>query len=136
RRYVSRRVFEDGMAELSWYGPAVDIQAAYERITRMGMLMKKSAGEARTRDQIRADVVGDLLHEGAVTRHDRAVQKVKATVVVTVPVLSLLDDEYARVSDPATVDGVGPIPIDKARQLCGGSGEWMRVLTHPETGMV
>src|SRR5690606_619529 len=75
RRYVSRRVFEDGMAELSWYGPAVDIQAAYERITRMAGLMKKGAGEARTLDQLRADVVGDLLHEGAVTRHDRAVQK-------------------------------------------------------------
>ncbi|MET0828173.1 MAG: HNH endonuclease signature motif containing protein, partial [Microbacterium sp.] len=34
------------------------------------------------------------------------------------------------------MEGVGPIPIGRARELCGGDADWMRVLTHPETGMV
>ncbi len=38
--------------------------------------------------------------------------------------------------DPATVEGIGPIPIGRARELCGGAEGWMRVLTHPETGIV
>ena len=34
------------------------------------------------------------------------------------------------------VEGVGPIPVERARELAGGADAWMRVLTHPETGMV
>lgn len=34
------------------------------------------------------------------------------------------------------VEGVGPIPIERARALAGTAKEWIRVLTHPETGMV
>ena len=50
----------------------------------------------------------------------------------------------ADVEDICTVDikeckrleGIGPIPVSRARELCGGDTSWMRVLTHPETGMV
>jgi hypothetical protein len=45
-----------------------------------------------------------------------------------------LDAEGPRAA--ATVEGLGPIPIGRARELCGGDATWMRVLTHPETGMV
>ena len=38
--------------------------------------------------------------------------------------------------DPPVVEGIGPIPLDRARELCGGADGWTRVLTHPETGMV
>ena len=38
--------------------------------------------------------------------------------------------------EPAIVDGLGPIPLKVARELCGGADGWMRVLTHPETGVV
>jgi HNH endonuclease. len=61
--------------------------------------------------------------------------------VVTVPALALLDqphaaDDNARTVGPAVVEGLGPIPLQRARELCGGAKGWMRVLTHPETGMV
>jgi hypothetical protein len=61
---------------------------------------------------------------------------IRAQVVVTVPALSLIDDDAARSGEPACVEGVGPIPIERARELCGGGEQWMRILTHPETGMV
>ncbi|MET0862270.1 MAG: DUF222 domain-containing protein, partial [Microbacterium sp.] len=44
-----------------------------------------------------------------------AFRRIKPTVVVTVPVLSLL----GRTDEPATLDGYGPIDIETARQLVG-----------------
>jgi hypothetical protein len=57
---------------------------------------------------------------------------IRATVLVTVPVLTLLglDDE------PANVEGYGPIDADTARRLCANAPSFMRLLTHPETGAV
>jgi hypothetical protein len=72
--------------------------------------------------------------EGAVGPAD--VRGIRATVTVTVPALTLLADEGISPEGPAVVEGVGPIPIQTARDLCGGSADWMRVLTHPETGVV
>lgn len=56
--------------------------------------------------------------------------RIKPTVVVTVPVLSLL----GRTDEPATLDGYGPIDIETARQLVGQATSFTRVLTDPETG--
>ena len=139
----------DGMAWLSLYGPAVELKAGYDRITRMGKAILRApdgtgdadddtatAPDGRNLDQIRADVLGDLLIEGEVAGHPDRARGIRAEVVVTVPALSLLDDEHAAKGEPARVEGVGPIPIGKARELCGDSGNWMRILTHPETGMV
>ena len=130
----------DGMAYLTAYLPAVEAHAIFDRITRMGKTITGRGAtpeneDTRTLDQVRADVFCDLLIDGTCTGHTSKDRGIRATVVVTVPALSLLDDEHAA-AHPATVEGVGPIPIERARELCGGSAQWMRVLTHPETGMV
>lgn len=145
RALEDRRVFVepslDGMAYLTAHLPAVEAQALFARLTRMGKAITgrgaATAGEAdrRTLDQVRADILCDLLLDGTCDAHPAAVRGIRATVVVTVPALSLLDDDHAD-RHPATVEGVGPIPIDRARELCGAGAKWMRVLTHPETGMV
>lgn len=124
----------DGMATLEIHGPEVELRAIHGRVTAMARAIGEAEDETRTLDQLRADVACDLLVDGSTTVHPEQVRGIRATVVVTVPVLSLLDDDAA--GDPPMVEGVGPIPIDKARELCGGAREWMRVLTHPETGMV
>lgn len=158
-RRVSVDADSDGMAWLSAYLPAVEARAIFHRLTAMGTallaaeraeiaggdLAETSVGDeieeidgalaSRTLDQVRADLLGDLLVDGEVSDHPEAVRGVRATVAVTVPVLSLLDDDAA-VSAPAELDGVGPIPIRTARTLCGAADGWMRVLTHPETGVV
>nr|MDQ2647767.1 13E12 repeat family protein [Myxococcota bacterium] len=125
----------DGMADLLLHIPAVEAHAIFSRATAIAKALKKVDGETRTLDQLRADVISDLLIEGDTTMHPEQARGIRASVVVTVPALSLLDDGHAA-GQPATVEGVGPIPIRRARELCGGEGGWMRVLTHPETGMV
>jgi hypothetical protein len=83
-------------------------------------------------------VFADLLIDGVTDTHPERAQGIRASVVVTVPALALLDQPDADTSSTGVpvVEGVGPIPIDRAKELCGGADGWMRVLTHPETGMV
>ncbi|WZH36820.1 MAG: DUF222 domain-containing protein [Microbacterium enclense] len=54
----------------------------------------------------------------------------RPTVVVTVPALTLLGAG----TEPATLDGYGPIDLDTARRLAGEARSWVRILTHPLTG--
>lgn len=186
RVWVERGV--DGMGLLGLHHPGVEVHAIHGRITAMAKAIAAVEGETRTLDQIRADVVADLLIDGTTDHVPAAASGVKAQVVVTVPALALLDDDAARGAntdagtegapdaeasatgtrtstgtgtdsidddaaaavngsgtamrmgieavDPPVVEGVGPIPLSRARELCGGEGTWMRVLTHPETGIV
>lgn len=89
--------------------------------------------ELRTMDELRADILADLLLTGAPTAHGTggALGAITAHVQVTVPVLTLAgtDDE------PALLAGHGPIDADTARHLAAGAPGWDRVLTHPHTGM-
>ncbi|MFT4134969.1 DUF222 domain-containing protein [Microbacterium sp.] len=126
----------EGMATLELHAPAVEVHAAHERATAIAKALKTRDGETRSLDQLRADVMCDLLIDGDTSAHPAEASGIRASVVVTVPALALLDDEHAAASDPAVVEGVGPIPIETARELCGGADGWMRVLTHPETGVV
>ncbi|WP_243077300.1 HNH endonuclease signature motif containing protein [Microbacterium sp. SS28] len=157
---VQRRVYvepaEDGAAWLHYFGPAVEVHAAHGRITAMAKVLCAQPGDTRTLDQARADVLCDLLIDGTTADHPVEARGIRATVVVTVPVLSLLEgadgspDDLsetehhadrggitpAGLADLPVVEGIGPIPLAVARELCGGASGWMRVLTHPETGAV
>lgn len=53
-----------------------------------------------------------------------------ATVVVTIPALTLLGHD----TEPATLEGYGPIDLATARRLAGNATSWVRLLTHPVTG--
>ncbi|KRB35785.1 HNH endonuclease [Microbacterium sp. Root180] len=130
----------DGMAWLHAFLPAVEAHAIHGRLTAMGKVIVGQETETRSLDEVRADILGDLLIEGVMTGHPVEVSRIRASVAVTVPVLALLAEDDADRHDqghaPATVDGIGPIPLSVAKELCGGEESWMRVLTHPETGMV
>ncbi|UGB35544.1 HNH endonuclease [Microbacterium sp. cx-55] len=140
RAVTGRRVVvesaEDGMAWLMALIPAVEARAAHGRLTAMATALRASEDETRTLDQLRADALGDLLIDGTADVHSADVRGIRATVTVTVPALTLLAENGVSPEGPAVVEGVGPIPIETARELCGGSADWMRVLTHPETGVV
>ena len=96
--------------------------------------------DPRSLDQVRADILGDLLIDGDVSALAPQARGIRATVTVTVPALALLaqddTDRHTQSLAPATVEGIGPIPLRTAKELCGGEESWTRVLTHPETGMV
>ena len=140
RRRVVVEPAEDAMAWLHAYLPAVEAQAIFGRATAMAKTIVADESESRTLDQVRADVLCDLLIEGDTASLPSDARGIRASVVVTVPALALLEagerERDAAGLAPATVEGVGPIPLARARQLCGGEGGWMRVLTHPESGAV
>jgi hypothetical protein len=137
KRRVVVEAGEDGMAWVHAHLPAVEAHAIHDRVTRMSKVLAAVEGETRTLDQLRADVLCDLLIDGTTRIHPSEASGIRASVTVTVPALALLDSsEGSGAGGIAVVEGVGPIPIARARELCGGADGWMRVLTHPETGVV
>lgn len=64
--------------------------------------------------------------------HEPIGHGIRARVLVTVPVMTLLGHE----DTPATLDGYGPIDPETARELAASAPSFTRLLTHPETGAV
>lgn len=133
-REVSWEPARDGMGWLHLYDTAAKTRAAYDRITDLARTFDGPA-EDRTLTQRRADVAGDLLLDGEVV--DQGLAGVQAEVVLTIPVMSLLGVPSATGQiEPALLDGYGPIDIQTAKRLAGNTRSWLRVLTHPLTGVV
>lgn len=134
----------DGMGWLHLYLPIAEAQAAYARITALAESLRGD-GETRTLPQRRSDVAAELLLDGAVVepadmkgastaKGGKAKQPrwgIRPTVFVTVPVMTLLGGE-----EPGQLDGYGPIDPDTARRLAAKAPSFIRLLTHPETGIV
>jgi len=128
----------DGMAWLSIYLPAIAGVAAYSRLER---IVKGTDDPDRTQAQIRVDAFIDImLDEGAVLppaeeetsfRSPTIHRGIRPDVHITVPVLGLLGKDET----PATLDGYGPISIEAAAELAGNATGFLRILTHPETGI-
>ena len=141
----------DGMAWLTAHLPAEQAIGAYRRLTEIASGLAES-DEPRTLTQRRADVFADLLIDGIMPVSDVG-RGVRATVLVSVPVLALLENGEL---DPArrelagsgagfspgpgpgssTLEGYGPISTDVARRLAAHAPSFVRLLTHPETGTV
>jgi hypothetical protein len=151
----------DGMGWLHHYLPIAEAHAAYARITALAASLN-GEGETRTLPQRRSDVTTQLMLDGAVvdpaeldaaaaaagaganpeagtagrvaTAGKTAKQPrwgIRPTVFVTVPVMTLLGGE-----EPGQLDGYGPIDPDTARRLAAKAPSFIRLLTHPETGIV
>lgn len=108
--------------------------AAESGAAESGVPSTEPQRDARTIEQLRVDVLADLLLAGAPAAHGDgdALSAVTACVQVTVPALTL-----AGVADePALLAGHGPIDTATARMLAALAPGWDRVLTHPFTGAV
>ena len=91
--------------------------------------------EQRTADQVRADAARDLLLYGSLDSESAladAISRVRPSVHVTVPVLTLIGESDA----PGLLDGYGPIDADTARRLAARAPSFTRILTHPVSGTV
>lgn len=101
------------------------------------------APDTRSADQIRADILADLLLTAAPdadpTRGDDGpgtLGTLRARVQVVVPALTVLQPDAENL-DPADLVGHGPIDAATARALAETTTlPWDRVLTHPVTGAV
>ena len=99
------------------------------------------APDTRTADQVRADILADLLLTAAPdadpTRADDGpgtLGAIRARVQVVVPALTMLRPGTEN-SDAAALVGHGPIDADTARNLAEATAvPWDRVITHPVSG--
>lgn len=64
-------------------------------------------------------------------RRGGALRGIRPTVIVTVPVMTLL----GKSDEPAELEGYGPIDPETARELAGEATSFLRLLVHPETGV-
>jgi hypothetical protein len=119
----------DGMASLTLYTDASDAHAAFDRISGLAASLQ-APDDPRTLTQLRADAMVDLLIDGVTP--DGLGAGVKAEVLITVPVMTLLGCS----DEPATLEGYGPIDLETAKRLMAGAPGFTRLLTHPETGAV
>lgn len=153
RRGVWVRDLEDGQSELGVSGPSAIIHGIFERVSQMGFAVKEQNGraqkhaapapraaqapllDARTLNEIRADVVADLLLTGVPSGHDTVdglLGRIRGFVEVTVPVTTLLDPLGS--APPAQLEGIGPVDPETARILARQAPGWDRVMTDPVSG--
>ncbi|MDP9987229.1 HNH endonuclease [Arthrobacter sp. FW306-05-C] len=146
-RRVEFRPDQDGMAWLSACLPAEQALAGWNRLTAMSRSMQ-GPEESRTMSQLRADNFAEVFlgsgsgHggardsgsadvEGAGAGREDLPSPIRAQVLVTVPVFSLM----GLTDEPAMLDGYGPIPPSMARDLvANGAGSFYRVLVDPRDG--
>ncbi|MBD7958147.1 DUF222 domain-containing protein [Microbacterium sp. Sa4CUA7] len=98
-----------------------------------------AAADTRTLNEVRADVLADLLLTGlpsSVTVPDGGLHAIHATVQVTVPVLTLIGEAAADPFDATMLAGHGPIDTATAAALAAIAPGWDRILTHPITGSI
>ncbi|WP_210481348.1 HNH endonuclease signature motif containing protein [Naasia sp. SYSU D00948] len=133
----------DGMAWLHLHLPAEDAVAGFNFADETARRLQAEPGETRTLPQLRADVVRDLVLDGAALlppaesgselREQTARPRgVVPTVHVTAPALALSGSQDL----PSDLDGYGPIDPETARRLCGAASGFYRILTDPGTGAV
>ncbi|WP_169732883.1 HNH endonuclease signature motif containing protein [Haloechinothrix halophila] len=118
---------EDAMSTLAAQLPAELASAAYGRIDGMARSLRNK-GDARTLDQLRADVYADLL-----LGNDPGAQPpaAAATVFLHLPATTALTIG----DDGAELSGYGPLPGPIAREIMTRPNSvWRKVLTDPGTG--
>jgi len=119
----------NGMAWISLYMAGDKACAIWNKMSALARGLQ-GPDETRTLTQLRVDVAGKLLLGGTGQLAGSA-PSVKADVLVTVPVFSLL----GTTDEPAELDNYGPIPASMARKLVAeGAGAFYRVLVDPRDG--
>lgn len=128
--FTQRRVWSeadrDGMGYLGAYLPMEQIALATAHVDSLAFGLFKDSEETRTMNQLRADVLADLL-TGAGSASSPSV-----SVALTIPALSVLGHS----DEPAILEGVGPIDLDVARSLAAAAPSITRLLTDPFTNQV
>jgi len=157
KRCVSRpKPLPDGMAGLWLHSTATEVHALYESIDSAARTARL-AGDPRTLDQLRADLICQRVLRGECTAgatrpagaSDTAGQPgavdsastagtpgtclpgIRADVRVIVPLSTLIGTS----DEPGELAGYGPIDPATARALAQG-GTWRRLVTDPATGTV
>ena len=134
-----------GTPELRALLPAVVAHGIHDRLSEMTRTVidardtDTDTEDLRTTDQIRADIFGDLLLTAAPTAHDGGptdLGAIRATVQITVPVMSPIEKRITDPYETAFLVGHSPVDPQTACMLTAGAAGWDRILTHPISGQV
>ncbi|HEU4849628.1 MAG TPA: DUF222 domain-containing protein [Terrimesophilobacter sp.] len=143
-RSVSCTELDDGMSEIVAVIPTILAAGIVDRLTQLGKAVKaariadpytpdSSPVDARTLDQLRADLFCDLLLTAQPTGHPHAaLDAIRAEVAIVIPALALLGES----DEPATILGRGPIGLDDALRMAADAPSLARVITDPVTDLV
>jgi hypothetical protein len=138
QRRVEVEPLADGEAALIIRGPAPAIVAIDHALTAAAVAAHGRPGEDRAVGALRYDIAQDLLLEGIKQASsgdpDLRVPQRKGVLphlYLTVPVLTMLGQG----TEPATLEGYGPIDIETARRLAAAAPSLVRILTHPLSGV-
>lgn len=126
-REVWLRPDADGMATLGARLCTADAIGIYELLDQ-GACAARSGGDSRTLDQLRADLLVQIMF-GAATP-----VALRPLVQVLLPA-ETVTGAGDRPNEPAELVGYGPIDDDLARAIVA-TGSWQRLLTDPVTGTV
>jgi hypothetical protein len=134
---AGRRVYtepvDDSMAWLHLYTDATAVEAARRRLHANAIHLHNQDGETRTIAQIEADIAGDLL-TGKGTPYE-----VKTRLGITIPVTTFSDTPEILTTahtDPAILDGYGPIDPETAKALAASAPAFRRIFTDPVDGII
>jgi Domain of unknown function (DUF222) len=126
-RRVELSANPDGTANLIAYSlPAERANAAYDRLDHLGVAAK-GPDDPRSLDQVRADVLLDLVDNDPGSTH-RGVVDLK----VDLATLTEMSD------NPGEIPGYGPVIADVARQVAATQqgSQWRVTVTDPDSGAV
>ncbi|MCR2785068.1 MULTISPECIES: HNH endonuclease signature motif containing protein [unclassified Microbacterium] len=159
-RRVWVRDLDDGMAELAAILPAELVYAMRDRLNQHARQIADAhraaakaaaaaeaeaeataaeilATDTRTMDQIRADVLADLLLTGHATAPEATGAIPEGTAIVAQVQVVIPAHTLIGIGDePAELVGYGPISPDTARRLAATAEVWERLFTSPTTGAV
>ncbi|WP_413355242.1 DUF222 domain-containing protein [Microbacterium sp. 1P06AB] len=138
----------DGMSDLIATLPAMIAEGIHDRLTQQARAIidtrdERSAGseviatDARSTDQVRADVFADLLLAGTPALDDTRdtaagpLGAIRARVQVLVPAATLTGED----DGPCDLAGRSPIDPATARTLAGSTHIWERLFHDPTTGV-
>lgn len=124
-RGVWSEIDRDGMGWLNARLSAEKVALAQARIDAIAFDKLKAAHETRTMQQMRADVLADLLVGEVGT-------SISVSVALMIPALTLLGAS----NESAVLEGVGPIDLETARKLCATAPSFTRVLTDPVSSVI
>ena len=138
----------DGMSDLIATLPTVIAEGIHDRLTQQARAIIDTreersatsdviATDARSTDQVRADVFADLLLAGTPALDDTrdttagplGAIRARVQVLVPAPTLTGVDD------GPCDLAGRSPIDSATARTLAGATGVWERLFHDPTTGV-
>lgn len=128
---------DDGMGQLALTGPEVLLRAAYDRATAMAKAViadrpvigpPEKDADTRTLDQIRADVMTELLLAAcAESVAGTPAEVIAATVQVTIAASTLAGEDDRM----AELDGCGPALPEDVRELAAHASLWSRLFVDP-----